>query len=334
MSATVTTGKRAAAFVAPSGKTIFVLFEQTYEKNVIPHTPSWSCVGIGDLEASMKKIFMHASACEGESLQNRSGHITPEGYIRGWLNELAAPVEFPDRLVSLRFGRSIPEEKVDFVKKTLAEMGRSDLLDPLVAGEAVHVSAINEVHVITALYGPRKIAAWHIFDAGGVPYSDRRHPELGYAPAPARSFDLDATSFLRVGEEERLMQRTDGSWYCAGWAYRIVGDFVEDLWKAELDKPGSYFKRIRAYRAAVRNAPVLPLADAKVRVDTRVVLENAYEQRAVKEFGNKHPVTQSATGFEIRPTVELLYQVTNLPVECTTWIVPSPACASAQIALL
>jgi len=53
MGATVTTGKRAAAFTAPSGQNIYVLFEQTYEKNCTPHSPHWNCILFGDISAQL-----------------------------------------------------------------------------------------------------------------------------------------------------------------------------------------------------------------------------------------------------------------------------------------
>ena len=98
MGATVSTGKLAAAFATAAGKIIYVLFEQTYEKNCHPHRPEWSCTFIGSIEMAMKWIFLSASSCEGGMLQNRSGQITPEGYIAGWLKELASPVEFQDQI--------------------------------------------------------------------------------------------------------------------------------------------------------------------------------------------------------------------------------------------
>ena len=40
MGSTVSTGKLAAAFKATSGKIMYVLFEETYEANCYPRTPS------------------------------------------------------------------------------------------------------------------------------------------------------------------------------------------------------------------------------------------------------------------------------------------------------
>jgi hypothetical protein len=66
MGATVTMGKLAAAFKAPCGQNIYVLFEKTYEKNCTPHTPHWNCILFGDLIAAMARIFGHASVTSGQ----------------------------------------------------------------------------------------------------------------------------------------------------------------------------------------------------------------------------------------------------------------------------
>ncbi len=127
MGATVTTGKRATAFRAPSGTIIYVLFEATYEKNCHPHTPHWGCCAIGDIAAVMERIFAYGSNSEGGMLQGRSGRITPEGYIRGWLQELSAPIEFSDRTIQIQRGKGslydpIPPEALAAVGKSLIEM--------------------------------------------------------------------------------------------------------------------------------------------------------------------------------------------------------------------
>jgi len=333
MGATVTTGKLAAAFRAPAGQIIYVLFEETYEKNCFPHTPHWGCICLGDLATVLGRIFSHAAACEGGSLQGRSGHLTPEGYIRGWLKALAAPVAFPDRQIRLKGGSgyydTISPEKVERVKGVLVEMGRTDLLEKIVDGETLTVNLYQEIDVIAALCGKARVSAWQIIDGCSVPSSETRS-DLGYAPRPSRMFDVPVPNVLRVDGENRLLQRPDGSWYCAGWAYSIVSSFVVSLSEAEITEPGSFAKRIKAYREAIETAPMVPLETIKVAVDTSVPLGDSYAQRSVAEFSAKHPVTATDTGFEVQPVPELMYKLTNLPTDCTSWIVPLAA-ESAQL---
>jgi hypothetical protein len=322
MGSTVTTGRRAAAFTAPSGKIIFVLYEQTYEKNVSPHTPHWSCLAIGNLPTVLPRIFGCASACEGGMLQNRSGRITPEGYIQSWMKELAAPAEFGDRDIRIQFERgsiyvSIPVDGIEEVKESLTSLGRLDLLELLVSGETVTLQLYKDVDVVTTLYAPSKLPPWRILSSSDAP-SGEGSPRLGYAPKPAKTFEVQVPKVLRVGREDRILQREDGSWYCAGWAYSVVSNFVEDLWEAELREPGSYYKRIKAYRNAIQNAPLLPLESAKVVVDSSVPLKD-YQQRSLAEFQKNHPVIALENGFEVHPTEECLYHTTNLPNVCTHW---------------
>jgi hypothetical protein len=85
MGATVVTSKTVAAFRNPkNGDVIYVLFEQSYEKNCYPHTPSWDCRAIGTFEQVFRRVFMSGSSCEGGSLQVRGGNTKPETYIKGW----------------------------------------------------------------------------------------------------------------------------------------------------------------------------------------------------------------------------------------------------------
>lgn len=332
MGATVTTGKRAAAFRTHFGNTsIYVLFEQTYEKNCHPHTPNWGCCAIGDIAAVMERIFAYASSCEGGMLQGRGGQIAPEGYIRGWLQELFAPIEFEDRTIRIERGNgslydTIPPEVFATVEKSLREIARGDLLDRLSAGESVELELYRDIDVILALYGRGKLQPWRIIRHFSG-RSEPRCPELGYSPKPVARCTPERPDILRVDEENRLLRRADGSWYCAGWAYSVIGDFVRDLWKVELNEPGTYAGRIRAYRDAVHNAPPLPLSGVTVKVDSTATT-NSYHRRSIDDFAREYPVTATATGFEVQPTTDNLYRLTILPDECTSWAIPAAAAPS------
>ena len=92
MGSTITTRRVAAGVRTLPGRTLFVLFEESYSSNVTPHTPEWCCVGLGYLPAVMRHIFGLASSCEGGMLRRRDGRLTPEGYIATWLEQLANPL--------------------------------------------------------------------------------------------------------------------------------------------------------------------------------------------------------------------------------------------------
>ena len=84
MGSTVSTNKLAAAFKTTSGKTMYVLFEETYESNCYPRTPRWGCLMMGEIANTMRGIFRSAGSCEGGMLKGAGGRdISPEGYIQG-----------------------------------------------------------------------------------------------------------------------------------------------------------------------------------------------------------------------------------------------------------
>jgi hypothetical protein len=324
MGATVTTGRRASAFRSPSGSIVYVLFEKTYEKNCFPHTPSWSCVGLGEIKDVMQRIFAYASGCEGGSLQNRGSHISPEGYLRSWMQSLAAPTEHRDLTVSFRFEKgeyvTLSESQRDNVADALTAIDRLDVLATLFAGDQVTLSLHKDTDVILALYKGAHVSPWRII-TWASPTNEEINADLGYSPKPAKTFPIEIPSALRVGEEDRLMQRPDGSWFCAGWAYSVVQDFIRNFWEVELATPKSFAKSIKAYRDAVESAPLVPLELLTVVVDTSIPVTEKYQQRSIDVVRSKYTTTSTGNGFELVPNLESLYFVAHLPLSNTSWVV-------------
>lgn len=327
MGATVTTGKLAAAFKAASG-IVYVLFEETYEKNCHPHTPDWSCVCIGTLAGVMARIFSYASSCEGGSLQNRNGHITPEGYIAGWLKELANPVEMPDWKITLSVGEGfcspIPPSKLEAVTSALAALGRSSLSADLAAGKRVPLTLHAEVDIFLALYGREGeigLSPWRVISS--TPLRQPRNQSLGYNPTPAKKIEITTPATMKIDGDNRLLQRENGTWYCAGWEYSIVGRYIQGLWETELAEPGSYRARIKAYREAIENGQKIP-DNTKVVVDLTVPMDE-YQLSRAKELIPVATVA-TATSLEVAVTaVKDLFKLTSLDADAATWIIPQAA---------
>jgi len=330
MGATVTTGRRVGAFVSPAGKNIYVLFEETYEKNVTPHTPHWSCIGIGELTDVIRRIFAYGSSCEGGMLQNRSGHITPEGYIRSWFEELEAPREMRDFQVALKVGTgfyaTIQSDKMDKVSEVLTAIGRIDILTSLLAGETFRLSFRRDAAVVLALYGLNGVdrpllSPWLIVEPFYMPTLEMdRDARLGYYRKRAAA---DATSsnpvVYRVGNEDCFVLRPDGSLQPAGWAYSLVGEFVKNQWEEEMRVPHSFGRRIKAFRDKVNNAPRLSPDELTVTIDTTVAVEHAYEARSIADFQRDFPESVTGPVFEIQPTTENFHRIQQLPDACVQW---------------
>lgn len=340
MGATVTTGKLAAAFATAAGKIIYVLFEQTYEKNCHPHRPEWSCTFIGSIEMAMKWIFLSASSCESGMLQNRSGQITPEGYIAGWLKELASPVEFQDRTIELKIGdgfySTVPAESSVGICDHLTALGRQDIAVALKAGHAVPLSLHADAELIAQLYGSCYMRPWRIIRSQ-APVHGLRNTSLGYAPTQAPSAKFNPPAFLKADQYNRLIQRENGTWYCGGWEYSIVGHFVCRLWEEELRAPGCYRARIKVYRDAVACAPEIP-EGMKVLVDLSVPLESVYQREWLAKLPNEVALTRTEKGYEIpvAKTREILEKLVRIPEKCSSWVLPKPLAAprTEQLCLL
>jgi hypothetical protein len=332
MGATISTAKLAAAFKGDNGNTYYALFEQSFEKNCYPHTPSWCCVSIGSIATTLQRVFGSAAACAGGDLRVRGGRSEPAQYIADWLTELATPVLMPDASFSLRVGKDfyapIPEEKASEILLGLTEDGHAQVARILQAGGSCEGTIYANPDLVEAVYGSSRTAPWRI--VRNTPLLAARTPQLGYRPTPSKAAVPPPPAFLKVDSEARLIRQDDGSWRYAGWEYQAIGNFVQSLWKHELQEPGTYRKLIRAFTKAAKDAPAIP-ANTKVVVDTQVSLESAWERRAREELPKYLAgieVTPTATGYEFPAPrdASALFRVCGLAKVCATWV-----CASASV---
>lgn len=238
MSSTITVGKLATAFKAPNGKIFYLLFEKTYESNVFPQTPKWGCYLLGTLAEALQRIFNFASSCEGGTLRGRCGSITPESYIAAWLKELKKPVEMVDLTVRLvvsnAFNAIIPRKVAEEVCMVLGDFGRHDLAELIGSGGEVNLSLHRDVEVLKAIIDRSNVSLGRLICSEWTPdhSSEQRSQEFGYSPARAKGFEMPYLTARRVTDREGiLLQRDDGTWYCAGWAYSVVGSYVTSLWE-------------------------------------------------------------------------------------------------------
>lgn len=343
MGATVSTGKLVAAFNDPSGKPYYVLFEETFEKNVHPHTRRWSCSSMGNLERTMRAIFLAASSCEGGMLQGAGGNLTPEGYIAGWLKELANPVEFRDREITLSLGTGfyspLQVDGFESTKALLVSLGHADKATALEQGQNVSLSLHADIELINTLYEAEALRAWRIIQSYDVPLHSLRNPQLGYDPKKTKAFEIVTPRFHRISEKDSnvLIQGEDGNWRCEGWDYSYIALYVGAFWETELREPGTFRTRIKAYRQAIGGAPLIPSHGVKVVVDTSVTIQ-PYEQsridRTIRDL--PHVRAEGVIQWSV-PEHEKLYSVTSLPLACTKWIIdeaPLTFAAPEQLSLL
>lgn len=324
MGSTVTTGKQVCAIRdAKTGTPIYILFEQTYEKNCYPHTPSWSCVCIGDIRKTMRTIFAHASACEGGMLQNRSGRLTPEGYIQGWMRLLREPYAYPDIRAQMTLGTNW----MDLFKPEGLELAKAALQDKpdalaLLAGLELaengrYAFMLHEnIGALADILHAAKKRGWGLgIDHRNVLEIDCR---LGHNPKKAVSFDIKVPEAVRIDNDERLIKGEDGQWRQAGWSYSVVGNYVSGLWEAELNEPGSYKKRIKAFREAIEGAPLISFP-TKVRLDSSNLLNlSRWSASCLAQFIEAAEPVPGEPGAYLVPEAGL-YAATHVPRDALAW---------------
>ena len=329
MGVTVSTAKLAAAYQANNGQTVYVLFEQTFDKNDYPHTPTWCCIHIGGLQSTLHRIFKAAGVCVGGLLDVRGGRNQPQQYIADWLKELASPVHMPNQPVTLKVDGSlyatIPQDKASKAGEAITRCGHSDIAQTLASGGAYETTLYSEPQLLEALYGQFLIGPWRLIRA--TPLFNERCPDLGYRPEPVTGFMPRLPAVLKLDQYNRLVQGQDGMWRCEGWEYSVIGDYVESLWEVELKEPGVYAQRISAFTEHVKAAAAIPPGTHAV-VDRTVPLSEDWQilsrDQVLRSLGLD--VLSSSRCFKIPVTFnhEHINTLMRLSKKCLTWHLGQP----------
>ena len=330
MGATVTTNRLASAFQDDAGNTIWCLFEKVYERNVHPHTPEWNCVYIGETEGALKRIFSYAADCESGMLQGNRGDLSPEVYIKRWLDAMRNPTMMPDKEVRCTLPKSDGSQgywderrrqRNELALERLRAAGRAEAAAELEAGKEVTLELYRDAAAICAVYGGDGVAPWRALTRSSVPLSEGKAPNLGYRPAPAKDVEApEQPRMVRVADDDQeLLVEQDGHWSPAGWQYSVVGRYIQDLWQQEVESPGSYLALIPAYREMTRAVPVAP-PGSELIVDLASCPAEYREDmlKRVHESGGR--VDESAAYIPMSATESVRWAMVNLRAdEALTW---------------
>ncbi|KXV16518.1 hypothetical protein CR51_00915 [Caballeronia megalochromosomata] len=335
MGSSILTGKRAGALQKADGEWIYALFERGYESNVHPHTDSWSAVALGNYAQVMRRLFSHASSCEGRMLRSRNGSIKPENFIDSWKRELARPSLLYDRAIDLSVGSScysaVPESQLEDVRLSLIRAGFESRFDKLVVG-TLSVSLHADIDLLLAIYGySGPISAWRVlkeYDCGTV--------QIDLTVPSASKVAMERMPQVRchsIDRENRLIAIGSAPWRHAGWQYNAIGSFITDLaYPMEMEASGFAKKAIPAFRDAVRGASALPAA-TRITVTRSPEGEDAWRVRKADEIartlgianGERAPdVFSFAFGdlLQREDTDQLLYGLGGLSDAQAQWEVP------------
>lgn len=270
MGSTVTTRQLITAFESSQGPR-YIAWTKDYEKNVYPHTPTWSCRAIGRFEDVLDRIFRDLPSCENGMLQGPLGWITPEEHLAGWYEAFRQPRLQPECTVSLSVSAS--NEKYAEVRNALRAIHREDLLPA--EGEPIRLalSLYLEIDDVCALFGlGGAFPAWRALDANWARMAEGNEVD----ETLARNIVLHAPDLLMLPElqvrkldGEMALYSFEGGPYLSargGWASDVIPELLsEHLMQCELRAPGFLNTALPHYRRVVREAP-------SADVDTTVMM--------------------------------------------------------------
>jgi len=328
MGATVTVGKMASAYVIKTGERIYVLYENTYEKNCYPHTPHWCVIGFGRIEAVINRIFTYASVTCGGMLQGPGGAIQPTSYVEGWLRALAAPHQFQGAHTSLEIREhgmtgSIPTDEAGPALNALRNGGHTDIADRLAKGESIVFSYRDDADVLCTL--ATVIAPWRFADSFIRPSGEPGGPALGYRRARSKAApDVRFPGVYRLRPQgdpdggDSIIVETDRGLSIGPWEYAVLQKWVEIYGPHELSHPGHFRHLYQGLRNHLAALPLLP-ADTRIQVDATKAkpwwATNA--QTIVNQIG-----PQGRTLGEMTSDWKTFHQMTSFP-EAVTLTLPS-----------
>lgn len=290
MGATVTTGKLVMGFRS-ANKVIYLLAEETYEKNCSPHTPRWSCFAIGDYKQVMARVFAHASAAEGGGLQNRANDLTPESYIRGWNLAFHKPILFEDKEISFRIlDRNYWRNGIESVTagrlfSYLKSVDRLDVWENLLneQNDKVKLSLHDDIELILGIFGTSGfVSPWQIIDMYFKPHGLE---DISLVPQKSNGGEFPASPLPLVRitgkySTQYASVNPDGSLSEFAWAYRVVADYVEnDAYHWEMVERGQGVKHIQSFRQNVNN-----ISDATSNIEAFVNKASITDEVSKKAF--------------------------------------------------
>ena len=210
MGSIITVSKHAAAFRAADGLVYFALYEKTYESNVSPKTPRWSCIHFGTLDSAIRRIFDFGGSCEGGMLCGPARRpILPETYIGHWLRLMKAPHAMPDRRVILRtgdgFANAFSGETCARGADVFNQAGFGFIADEVAQGKAVSSDLHAYAGPLARLWADKIVHPWRIIQDGPC-LDSTTAPSLGYNSTPARAFTVRPVEAYKADENNILMR--------------------------------------------------------------------------------------------------------------------------------
>jgi hypothetical protein len=248
----------------------YVLFGESYDSNVWPHTPYWTPLKYGTGVDIQEYACRFASEAEGGMLQIRSGWTKPEVIFNRVMRALAEPVKdsgwiFPTVVASTRFcvRTEVPDNTAAGMglEAMLRETGHPGAADQLYSGWPVGLIYKHHGEVIRRLLAAG-VREWDLFTFDKL--NRKRHPELGFKPKFKEKFKPKYRVFEVFPLESEvgkflLLAIDNQPPVITGQEYWTMEHFIEEFARPkELVEPGSFGPTMKEFRTACETAPALP----------------------------------------------------------------------------
>ncbi|MDA8120307.1 MAG: hypothetical protein M0Z85_09795, partial [Gammaproteobacteria bacterium] len=297
MGSTVTTAKHACVYQDDLGQSFYALYEQTYEKNVYPHTPRWSAVSFGPLDKTLDRIFRAASGTVSGVLQGPRGTIGPVNYVADWLQTLRNATILPDADVGLTIAHPAP-----FISGIGLDRARELVAQARAAGFAKEADQIDQtlaevddtfkVRIPWSLsasapflaFLATQVPAWELFR--DAPHLHGPTAPDGWAYNPPRATTPPAKSkngetFLLMekpltpgkppitgGWDHVVFKKPDGSYGLGPAGFMVLEQFVAQYAPTERACPGHFRAQYLSFQQRLQDFPPLP-EDTQIRINTQ-----------------------------------------------------------------
>lgn len=282
MASTWTFNKAVSAFVAPSGETYYCLHECSSSSNVFPQEYPWGVIAIGTLETVMQRIFEIAAYTEGGMVAGYEGRpLTPEGYIRLWMAELARPVAHPHYAVRLQGLASSPKAQAWF--EILVEAGYQEQVTALQAGGCADFDLALDIHVLERCFNRECGTA-------GILHSACRFSPPCFCPALDLAYEPAGTRPIKVHHELKIITMDAGRDQRDAIVLRFNGEiwetyahsrvdavarYVSELYAHELRYPHTYNRSIQDFRQSLAVAEILDLTELSLCIPYDVAIKHS-----------------------------------------------------------
>lgn len=330
MGSTYVVGKMAAVCADSTGQRYWAIAERSYCSNVFPQTPHWEIRCFGSFERCMGSIINTASCVEGGMVKGTAR--TASAFISQWRKALASPVALPRHSVELQFGRTFSNVS-ESSREQLVELAAAFPKGACITKDVITIDTRTDEGLRFAAAATATpegqeyplISAWRLWTASSIENWPAASHEDATVTRAVTSADLGGVRVLRMmtaapGHEQDHLIVSGHVVRNTGWAYSTMGSFIRnEVYKAEMTRPGSAEVMIQKFRKVVEEAPETP-------EDTVVVVrrpENAWHLK--KYHALLSALGGDATAAAVRSTYGhlkqsgLLGDLRYFPAECVDY---------------